>query len=191
MYRYHCIMFAFFHASISRSSDQAALAGNKYNVNTGAYSPNARVRVDTSYVDQNGVIINQTIERKLKSRKDFISRKIVNIYPDTMMWLRDYQFAYNDPKMHLYFSHPGFNNYPIVGVTWEQAQAFCDWRTKLHNSASKIQAQEYRLPTEAEWEYGARGGKSLNMYPWGGNYVRDAEGCYLANFKPMRGSYTD
>lgn len=171
--------------------DQAALPGNKYNVNTGAYSPNAKVRVDTSFIDENGVIINQTIERKLKSRKDLISKKIVNIYPDTMMWLRDYQFAYNDPKMHLYFSHPGFNNYPVVGVTWEQALAFSDWRTKLFNSASKIQGQEYRLATEAEWEYAARGGKSLNMYPWGGNYVRDAEGCYLANFKPMRGSYTD
>lgn len=171
--------------------DQAALASNKYNVNTGAYPHNAKVRVDTSYVDENGIIINKTIERKLRSRNDFISKKIVNIYPDTMMWIRDFQFSYNDPKMRMYFSHPGYNNYPVVGVTWEQAQAFCDWRTNLLYSASKIQAQEYRLPTEAEWEYAARGGKSMNMYPWGGNYVRDSKGCYLANFKPMRGSYTD
>lgn len=171
--------------------DQAALPGNKYNVNTGAYMPTAKVRVDTSFVDQNGVIINKTIERKLRDRKDLISRKIINIYPDTMMWIRDYQFSYNDPKMHMYFSHPGYNDYPVVGVTWEQANAFCDWRTKLYNNASKLQAQEYRLPTEAEWEYAARGGKAMSLYPWGGNYIRDAKGCYLANFKPMRGSYTD
>jgi len=171
--------------------DQASLPGNKYNVNTGAYLPTAKVRVDTSYVDQNGVIINKTIERRLRARKDLISRKIVKIYPDTMMWLRDYQFSYNDPKMHMYFSHPGYNDYPVVGVTWEQANAFCDWRTKLFNSVSKLQAHQYRLPTEAEWEYAARGGKAMSLYPWGGNYIRDAKGCYLANFKPMRGSYTD
>jgi len=115
----------------------------------------------------------------------------VNIYPDTIMWLRDFQYSYNDPKMRMYFSHPGFANYPVVGVTWEQAQAFCQWRTQLFNNANLIGGQDYRLPTEGEWEYAARGGRKMALYPWGGNYVRDSKGCYLANFKPMRGSYTD
>lgn len=171
--------------------DQAALPANKYNVSTGAYPPDAKVRVDTSYVNEDGVIINKTIVRQLKNRKDLISNKIVNVYPDTVMWLRDFQYAYNDPKMRMYFSHKGFANYPVVGVTWEQAQAFCHWRTQLFNSVSTVGGQDYRLPTEAEWEYAARGGKQLALYPWGGNYIRDNEGCYLANFKPMRGSYTD
>ncbi|MEI8273226.1 MAG: SUMF1/EgtB/PvdO family nonheme iron enzyme [Paludibacter sp.] len=170
--------------------DQAALAQNRYNVNTGAYPKNAEVRIDTSYVE-NGVIKNTTIKRKLISRRDLISTRIVNVYPDTIMWLRDFQFAYNDPKMRMYFSHPGFSNYPVVGVTWEQAQAFCQWRTKLYNSQNQIGVQDYRLPTEAEWEYAARGGRKLGLYPWGGNYIRDNKGCYMANFKPMRGSYTD
>ncbi|MBP8783427.1 MAG: SUMF1/EgtB/PvdO family nonheme iron enzyme, partial [Paludibacter sp.] len=171
--------------------DQAALPENKYNVNTGAYPANATVRVDTSFIDVNGVIKNETLVRKLTSRRDLISTRIVNVYPDTIMWLRDFQYAYNDPKMHMYFSHPGFTNYPVVGVTWEQAQAFCQWRTQLFNGANKIGGQDYRLPTEAEWEYAARGGRDLGIYPWGGNYVRDSRGCYMANFKPMRGSYTD
>lgn len=171
--------------------DQAALPGNKYNVATGAYPKNAKVRVDTSYVDENGVIVNRTIERKLVNRKDLISTRIVNVYPDTVMWLRDFQYAYNDPKMKMYFSHPGFAQYPVVGVTWEQAQAFCNWRTQLYNTTHKVGGQDYRLPTEAEWEYAARGGKQLGLYPWGGNYLRDNNGCFLANFKPMRGSYTD
>lgn len=170
--------------------DQAALPSNKYDVNTGAYPPNAKARVDTSFIE-NGVIVNQTIERKLTTRRDLISTRIVNVYPDTIMWLRDFQFSYNDPKMRMYFSHPGFANYPVVGVTWEQAEAFCQWRTQLFNNAHAIGGQDYRLPTEAEWEYAARGGRSMGMYPWGGNYVRDKEGCFLANFKPMRGSYTD
>jgi len=170
--------------------DQAALPGNKYNVNTGAYPASAKARVDTSYVE-NGVIINKTIERKLTTRRDLISTRIVNVYPDTIMWLRDFQYSYNDPKMRMYFSHPGFANYPVVGVTWEQAQAFCQWRTRLFNNVNKVGGQDYRLPTEAEWEYAARGGRKMALYPWGGNYVRDKKGCFLANFKPMRGSYTD
>jgi gliding motility-associated lipoprotein GldK len=78
-----------------------------------------------------------------------------------------------------------------VGVSWEQAQAFCQWRTNYFNNSNSVGGQDYRLPTEAEWEFAARGGRDLSLYPWGGNYVRDAKGCFLANFKPMRGSYTD
>ena len=170
--------------------DQAALPKNRYDVNTGAYPKNAEARIDTSYVE-NGVIKNITIKRKLSTRRDLISTRIVNVYPDTIMWLRDFQYSYNDPKMRMYFSAPGYSNYPVVGVTWEQAQAFCQWRTQLFNSTHAVGSQDYRLPTEAEWEYAARGGRKLALYPWGGNYVRDNKGCYLANFKPMRGSYSD
>lgn len=171
--------------------DQASLAQNKYDVNTGAYPPNASVRVDTSYVDDLGVIHHETITRKLRSRRDFISSRIVNVYPDTMTWVRDFQYAYNDPRMKMYFSHEGYAQYPVVGVTWEQAQAFCRWRTDFFNSANKVKGQDYRLPTKNEWEYAARGGRRLALYPWGGNYVRDSHGCYMANFKPMQGNYTD
>lgn len=171
--------------------DQASLPQNKYDVNTGAYPLNATVRVDTSYVDENGVVRHETITRKLNSRRDFVSSRIVNIYPDTMTWVRDFQYAYNDPRMKMYFSHQGYAQYPVVGVTWDQAQAFCRWRTEYYNSNNKIKAQDYRLPTEAEWEYAARGGRRLALYPWGGNYVRDSRGCYMANFKPLQGNYTD
>lgn len=171
--------------------DQAALPENKYDVNTGAYPPNATVRVDTSYVDEMGVIRHETITRQLRTRRDFMSSRIVNVYPDTMTWVRDFQYAYNDPRMKMYFTHQGYAQYPVVGVTWDQAQAFCRWRTDYYNVANKVKAQDYRLPTEAEWEYAARGGRRLALYPWGGNYVRDSRGCYMANFKPMQGNYTD
>ena len=186
---------------------QAAKKENKFDALRGSYnrsiaglgitkdSVDVMIKKDTSYYNEQGHIINQTIYRELKRRSDFISEKKINIYPDTLCWIRDFTYAYNEPYMKMYFSHPGYNNYPVVGISWEQAQAFCDWRTKLFNSYQirnkGVRVQEYRLPTEAEWEYAARGGKALSMYPWGGNYIRTAKGCFLANFKPQRGNYTD
>jgi gliding motility-associated lipoprotein GldK len=186
---------------------QAAKKENKFDALRGSYnrsiaglgitkdSADVMIKKDTSYYNEQGHIINQTIYRELKRRSDFVSEKKINIYPDTLCWIRDFTYAYNEPYMKMYFSHPGYGNYPVVGVSWEQAQAFCDWRTYLFNSYQVknkgVRVQDYRLPTEAEWEYAARGGKALSMYPWGGNYIRTAKGCFLANFKPQRGNYTD
>ena len=137
------------------------------------------------------MIHDSTITRPLRSPNDLITAMIINVYPDTMVWVRDFQYAYNEPMLLKYFSHPGFADYPVVGVTWEQAHAFCQWRTDYFLTSSKVDAQKYRLPTEAEWEYAARGGRKMATYPWGGNYARDSRGCFLANFKPYRGSYVD
>ena len=169
--------------------EQASLPSNRYDLATGRFIPGAKVRTDSGYVDENGLMRNVTITKPLRTRSDFFSSRIVNVYPDTAAWLRDFQYTYNDPKMKMYFSHGAFSQYPVVGVTWEQAQAFCNWRTKLYYGTDLVRGEEFRLPTEAEWEYAARGGRELALYPWGGNYVRDSKGCYLANFKPARAGF--
>ena len=172
--------------------DEAILQRNKFDVATSRYPAGASVRVDTSWVsEEDGGIYDSTIVRPLREPKDLITSKIICVYPDTLVWIRDFQHSFNDPMMHKYFSHPGYADYPVVGITWEQAHAFCDWRTKFFNAHSKYGAQDYRLPTEAQWEYAARGGRKMAMYPWGGNYARDAKGCFFANFKPYRGGYND
>jgi len=132
---------------------------------------------------------------KTKKRSDFIFRDTVPVYPDTLVWLSDFSYAANEPMTESYFSHPAYRNYPVVGVTWRQAEAFTVWRTR-YNEAYKdsrhlAHRAPYDLPTEAEFEYAARGGRVGTDYPWGGPYIKNAKGCPLANIKPGRGNYTD
>jgi formylglycine-generating enzyme len=130
-----------------------------------------------------------------KPRSQFIEKKDVRIYPDTLVWIRDFSYSYNEPMTKRYFSHPATGNYPVVGVNWNQATAFCEWRTHYLNafleSKKRSQESDFRLPTEAEWEYAARGGRSQSMFPWGNYYLRNKKGCLLANFKPGRGNYPE
>ena len=125
-------------------------------------------------------------------RNTFIERKKVNVYPDTLVWVRDFAYSYNEPMARNYFWHPAFDDYPVVGVDWHMANGFSYWRTKLWNAyEGGVTSEDFRLPTEHEWEYASRGGRDLAPFPWGGYYTRNAKGCLLANFKPGRGDYPE
>lgn len=128
-------------------------------------------------------------------RKNFIVRRDQKVYPDTLVWMRDFTYSYNEPMTRRYFAHPSFGNYPVVGITWKQAEAFANWRTRYMNNyleRKKFATDgEYRLPTEAEWEYAARGNRTGSMFGWGNYYLRNKKGCLLANFKPGRGNYAE
>lgn len=127
------------------------------------------------------------------SREKFKKQEEVEIYPDTLVFMRDFTYAYNEPISTMYYWHPKYDDYPVVGVNWKQARAFAHWRTFKLNAFYSMNDENgvtaFRLPTEYEWEYAARGGRDQSMYPWGGPYVRNAKGCSLANFKPGRGDY--
>ena len=141
---------------------------------------------------EEGRIVRETVTRPLTGDYDFLNTYIVNIYPDTTAWINDFENAYNEPYTRMYFSHAGYNEYPVVGVSWEQANAFANWRTDyLRRSLGKegIYVEPYRLPTEAEWEYAARAGNSESAYPWEEMLPMDERGCFYANFKPMEGDF--
>ena len=133
--------------------------------------------------------------RKGANRKDYkIKVEPLPIYPDTTVWIKDFNYSYNDPMHQDYFRHQAYGDYPVVGVKWDQAKAFCHWRTKkkndyLRGKKNAAAVPVFRLPTEAEWEYAARGGLQFATYPWGTGGTTSDRGCFLANFKPVRGDY--
>jgi len=160
---------------------QAAKRTNRYDSKTQAYQGNVTNLDGTT--------------AKVEGRQSFVFKDEVLVYPDTLCWIADFTFSYNEPYANMYFYHPSYDNYPVVGVNWKQASAFSIWRTQYLNMAlardGQPFVQDYRLPVEAEWEYAARGNLALSMYPWGGPYIRNQLGCFVANFKPLRGNYID
>lgn len=180
----------------------------------------------------------------------------IQALPDTLVWREE--LAYNEPFVETYFRHPSYDNYPVVGVSWLQAQDFCKWRTDRVNEGILIERgiinpspeqadgnsfntdaylagqyepnvrenlpdlktggergvrfedgillPDYRLPTEAEWEYAALsliGNQAESKdelitdkrwFPWDGNTARyqrrdKHQGKMLANYKRGRGDY--
>jgi len=128
-----------------------------------------------------------------EKRSKYITKEELEIYPDTTVWIRDFNYSYNEPMHNDYFWHKAYDEYPVVGVNWKQAKAFATWRTLYKNAYQKergrYQVPSFRLPFEGEWEYAARGGIASGTYPWGGPYTLNDRGCFMANFKPLRGDY--
>jgi formylglycine-generating enzyme required for sulfatase activity len=101
-------------------------------------------------------------------------------YPDTTGWLQTGGFS--QPMVTHYYTHPAYQNYPVVNVPAEGMKQFCVWLTSALRVKYGEQVPEARIPSRAEWIHAASGGLKKPQYPWGGPYLQNKEGDYLANF---------
>lgn len=110
--------------------------------------------------------------------------------PDTNVWR--FGESYNEPYVSYYFRHPAYRDYPVVGITQTSAMLYCEWLTEKYNTLlkelfPKLEAKEIRvqLPNLKQWIYAAKGGLEISPYPWGGPYIQNAHGDYMANFRKI------
>lgn len=213
-----------------------------------------RVTVASFYMDEHEVRNIDWLEYLNWLQRVFVSYPEVHrkALPDTLVWRE--QLAYNEPMVKNYLRFPAYAEYPVVGVSWEQATEYCVWRTDRVNEQLLVEKKvlahdpenqkdennfnteaylagqytgtvkknykgsgkekrpvkwedgillpEYRLPTEAEWEYAAYGligntkderMTNARIYPWDGSWIRYAEkkhrGRMMANFVRGKGDY--
>ena len=121
----------------------------------------------------------------LLKHKDFKTlNEVKNPEVDWRSMLSNEQKQLSDKELFAN-GHPDSPEMPVVNLTQSAAEAYCDWLTESYNGSThkkKVHNKvKFRLPTEKEWEYLAKGGKEHSAYAWGGPYVRNAKGCFLAN----------
>ncbi|RKD19036.1 gliding motility lipoprotein GldJ [Pelobium manganitolerans] len=127
-------------------------------------APKRRVTVATFYMDETEVANIDWLEYLNWIREvPQDPRWYYEALPDTLVWRSP--LAYNEPYVNNYLRHPAYQEYPVVGVTWEQAVAYCDWRTNVVNEnllRNKNILSDWKTYSTAKGGNAKGGGKGTN-----------------------------
>jgi len=178
------------------------------------------ISIQSFYMDETEIANIHWLEYLHHVQKDSSEEFFQSALPDTTVWASE--LAFNDSYVDHYLRYPGFRFFPVVGISWVQANDYCTWRTAAVNKQlaedAGIEIAEgqgripletgavlpnFRLPSEAEWEYAAKAligtqyidenQTNQRLYPWDGHALRNPYGkkmgTFLANFKRGRGDY--
>ena len=150
-----------------------------------SYLSSSQVPID--YVKVKGTFYISKYEVSNSDYKKYLTYLVqteqVKLYlqsiPDTNLWLK-----INAPYVSNYFSYPNYSNYPLVGITYENAVGYCRWLSEEYNSNKKRKHKKvlFRLPTDEEWKYAANGGDNNKIYSWDFPYLIDRKKGYMCNF---------
>ena len=83
-----------------------------------------KLRYKYAWFDAEAAALAREKDPTMRDRLPFIKKEELEIYPDTTVWIKDFNYSYNEPMHNDYFSHPAYQDYPVVGVSWKQAVAF-------------------------------------------------------------------
>ena len=139
------------------------------------------IDLDSFYISKFEVCNGQYLEYVTSLLRDARSEDYLKALPDTLVWRN--RLAYNEPYVDYYFRHPAYRDYPVVGITYDQANNFCVWLTDKYMREEKRKYKKivFKLPTRWQWYYAARG-KEDRPFPWNGPYMRRPTGEFCANF---------
>lgn len=122
----------------------------------------------------------QCFLQNLKQNGD--KEKLKSAYIDSLQWQGEF---YHKPFVIHYHTHQSYQDYPVVNISYEGANLYCDWLTVNYNSNPKRKFEKvvFRLPTEKEWVNAAKGGDTSAIYPWIGDSLTTEKGLFRANFR--------
>jgi formylglycine-generating enzyme required for sulfatase activity len=106
--------------------------------------------------------------------------------PNQEMWMKKFPWSFNEPMTNLYFSHPAYDEYPVVNISRKGAMLYCNWLTIETNNYLKANNKplinDLRIPVDLEWAYAASSGKNQPKYANGNEFLRDSKGKYVVNY---------
>lgn len=143
------------------------------------FIPPGTVKINDSLFIDNTELTNMAwLEYEMDTRQKYgaSSPQHLAVLPDSTVWTK--ALSYNQPYVTYYYRHPAYRQYPVVGISYEQALGYCKWRTEKVKQVLSAKKQfldldfAYRLPSKAEWEFCSVNGSNVS---WA-NHARSEKG---------------